>query len=100
MGIQKLLQRRRRRLQQRRSQEERKDEGGHQDQELPRRRKTRAQSTMSMTFPTHHLSPRKAPTIPEIQTTDQTLPTPVSRRERRLRTQAGRLTTTIGDQGK
>merc|ERR1711936_295957 len=50
--IQKLLQRRQRRLLQRRSQEERKDEGGHPDQELPRRRKTRVQSTTSMTSPT------------------------------------------------
>merc|ERR1712018_459109 len=74
--------------------------GGHQDQQLPRRRKTRAQSTTSITSLTPHLSPRKAPTIPEIQTTDRTLPTPGSGKERRLRTQAGQLTTTTGDQGK
>merc|ERR1719507_776818 len=76
--IQELLQRRRRRLLQRRSQEERegrKGEGGHQDQRLPRR-KSRAQSTTSMTSPTPHSSPRKAPTIPGTRTTDRTLRTP------------------------
>merc|ERR1712037_988569 len=72
--IQKLLQRRRRRLlQRRRSLEERegrKGEGGHQDQRLPRR-KSRAQSTTSMTSPTPHSSRRKAPTIPGTRTTDR-----------------------------
>merc|ERR1719500_2057037 len=76
--IQKLLQRRRRRLRQRRSLEERegrKGEVGHQDQRLPRR-KSRAQSTTSMTSPTPHSSRRRAPTIPGTRTTDRTLRTP------------------------
>merc|ERR1712037_1070139 len=77
--IQKLLQRRRRRLPQRRrsleEREGRKGEGGHQDQRLPRR-KSRAQSTTSMTSPTPHSSRRRAPTIPGTRTTDRTLRTP------------------------
>merc|ERR550539_780337 len=73
-SIQKPLQRRR--LPQRRSPQSlvRKDAGDHQDLPVPRRRKSRAQSTTSTTFLTHRLNLRRARTIPTTQTIDPMLP--------------------------